>query len=108
MKTLGYLIRDRRKELGLTQGDLADDVGITQSYLAKIETDFQSPGTKTLIEIADILEIPIGTLMVYDMKTAPIVKALQEAKEYDSKFNKFKPEVKKLLLEIAPIVEKYL
>lgn len=36
-RTLGYLIRDKRKDMGLTQADLADDIGVSDSYIAKIE-----------------------------------------------------------------------
>jgi len=40
----GVILRDKRKELGMTQQSLADRVGLKRSYIAKVEkgeTDLQ-------------------------------------------------------------------
>lgn len=39
MRTVGQLIRDQRRALGLTLKDIADRVGCTRGYLSSIEND---------------------------------------------------------------------
>ena len=80
MRTLGHVIRDRRKDLGWSQQDLADNVARSRSYIAKIETDAQSPGVKTLNILAEELDIPKERLFQYDAKTRPLVSPLNRIK----------------------------
>jgi HTH-type transcriptional regulator, competence development regulator len=49
-RTLGETIRDLRKANGLTQGELAREVGVDESYISKIETGRLSymPSEETL------------------------------------------------------------
>src|SRR5258705_2585173 len=56
-RTLGETIRDLRKANGLTQGDLAKEVGVDESYISKIETGRLSytPSEETLRLTAKIL-----------------------------------------------------
>ncbi len=42
-KRLGALIAARRKSLGLTQGELAEAVGIEQESMSRIETGIITP-----------------------------------------------------------------
>jgi predicted transcriptional regulator len=49
-------IQRRRKVLGLTQSQLAKQVGISQSLLTKIERGLVVPNYKTATEIFDFLE----------------------------------------------------
>ena len=55
--TLGETIRHLRKTKGLTQGDLAKEVGVDESYISKIETGRLSymPSEETLRLMAKIL-----------------------------------------------------
>lgn len=48
MKTLGEKVRDRRAELGLTQQQLADEVGIALKTLTNIEVRGAMPRSTTL------------------------------------------------------------
>lgn len=107
-RTLGYLIRDKRKDMGLTQADLADDIGVSDSYIAKIETDSQVPSVKKLNEIAEILQIPKEKIFDYSAKTRPLISPLNRVKEYDKRWAKLSLEMKNALLEFAPFIEKYL
>lgn len=47
-----YLITNLRKELGLTQRELAEQTGIKQPQLARIESNKQSPRLETIVRIA--------------------------------------------------------
>lgn len=60
--TLSVIIKKRRKELNLTQKDLADRVGINQSYISQVENGFISPSFNYAIAIAKELNINLDDL----------------------------------------------
>ncbi|MEO8289647.1 MAG: helix-turn-helix transcriptional regulator [Gaiellaceae bacterium] len=49
-------VADRRKELGLSQAELADLVGTTQSAIARLESGGRPPRIDTLLRIANALD----------------------------------------------------
>ena len=49
---LGYKIKKKRIEMGLTQKELADKVGIDQSDLSKLEKGLLNPTVKMIHRIA--------------------------------------------------------
>ena len=52
---LGKNIKKRRKELHLTQQQLADRLNISLNFMGKIEVAFSKPSLVTLIDIAQKL-----------------------------------------------------
>ena len=50
---LGSRIRERRKELGLGLQALADQTGLTASFLSLVERNLTSPSLDSLIKIAE-------------------------------------------------------
>lgn len=61
-KKVGKNIKKRRKELNLTQQELADYLGISLNFMGKIEVAFSKPSLDTLIEIADKLNTTVSDL----------------------------------------------
>ncbi len=49
-------VTDRRKEHGLSQADLAELVGTTQSAIARLESGGRPPRIDTLLRIANALD----------------------------------------------------
>jgi transcriptional regulator with XRE-family HTH domain len=49
-------VADRRQELGLSQRELAELVGTTQSAIARLERGGRPPRIDTLLRIADALD----------------------------------------------------
>jgi transcriptional regulator with XRE-family HTH domain len=49
-------VSDRRQELGLSQRELAELVGTTQSAIARLERGGRPPRIDTLLRIADALD----------------------------------------------------
>lgn len=49
-------VADRRKQLGLSQADLADLTGTTQSAIARLEAGGRPPRIDTLLRIAEALD----------------------------------------------------
>ncbi len=60
---LGLRIKTLRKELKLTQEDLAKKASISRSYLADIERNRYNPSVDTLINIAKSLGISLSDLV---------------------------------------------
>ncbi len=61
-KKLGSNIKKRRQEIGLTQQQLADKVGIGLNFMGKIEVAFSKPSLDTLILLAQALETTVSDL----------------------------------------------
>lgn len=61
-KALGKNIKTRRKELGLTQQELADKLDMSLNFVGKIEVAFSKPSLDTLIDIAEVLETTVSDL----------------------------------------------
>lgn len=59
---LGANIKKRRKELGITQQELADKLNMSLNFVGKIEVAFSKPSLDTLIVIAEKLETTVSAL----------------------------------------------
>ena len=59
---LGKNIKKRRKELKLTQEELAQKMNMSLNFIGKIEVAFSKPSLDTLIIIADALETTVSKL----------------------------------------------
>ena len=55
---IGHRIRDRRKSMGISQGQLSNHLGLTFSQVQKYERGFSQVGAGRLLLIADFLEVP--------------------------------------------------
>jgi transcriptional regulator with XRE-family HTH domain len=51
-----------RENKGYTQENLADKTGLSLDYIGKIEVNINKPGLKSLIKIANALEVHIKEL----------------------------------------------
>lgn len=52
-------IKARRKALGLSQQEVADQLGMLRQSYVRIETGKSSPTLKSLMAIADVLQMQI-------------------------------------------------
>lgn len=59
-RVLGKKIQKRRKELELTQEDVADRVGISRAYMGYIEQGRNAPSLEILEKIANVLKSRIS------------------------------------------------
>lgn len=62
------IIKDLRKNKNLTQKQLAEKAGLSQSTISDIEDGTKSPRLKTLDKIATALDIPTYELFITDKK----------------------------------------
>jgi transcriptional regulator with XRE-family HTH domain len=59
---LGDAIRARRRELGVSQEALADQIGMDRTYLSGIERGERNPSYTNLLRIAASLRLPLSEL----------------------------------------------
>ncbi len=57
---IAHDVAERRQELGLSQRELAELVGTTQSAIARLERGGRPPRIDTLLRIADALECDLS------------------------------------------------
>lgn len=83
-------ISTRRRELGLTQEELAEHAGLSTNYVAKLEVAMNAPSLPTLALLADALQVDIGALVTLGRtfshsdrveKVAQMMESLDEQEE---------------------------
>ena len=62
-KTMGEMISTLRKEKGMTQKELADQLHITDKAVSKWEREVACPDTQTIPKLAEILGVSVEELM---------------------------------------------
>lgn len=68
-EALGHRIRDLRRAKQWTQMRLAAEAGINSTWLTEIERGKRNPTLKTLVGIANALDVPIVVLFINSEKS---------------------------------------
>lgn len=63
MNTIQIILKERRKELKLTQKDIANKLGITQQAYQQIESGGKDIRVSTLTNLCEILEVSADELL---------------------------------------------
>lgn len=115
--SFGTRLRDKRKELGITQPQLAKILGVSQSAIGSWETDTNSPRATLLYDLFDILHCDANYLFqdetreLYKDKATPgefenIIKKYRDLDDHGRKMVDFTLEEEyersKALAEQAP------
>ena len=64
-KSIGKNIKYLRENKGLTQEKLAEKTGLSLDFIGKIEVNINEPGLKSLIKIANALDVHIKDLFEF-------------------------------------------
>ena len=83
-RALAAKLIEYRAKNGLTQTQLAFQLGMKQPAIARLESGEHNPRLDTLIDIAEHLEIPIGPLFKSVDKRIRKVKSRSEKVKYDA------------------------
>ncbi|MFA1624175.1 helix-turn-helix domain-containing protein [Rhizobium mongolense] len=75
---VGGRLRLRRKVLGLSQGSLAEALGITFQQVQKYEKGMNRIGASRLQRIAEILRVPVGFFFENNASASPDVEPRRE------------------------------
>ena len=62
-QSLGATVADLRKEKGMTQLELAEQMGVTDKAVSKWERDLSLPDAASLPRLAEVLGISVDALM---------------------------------------------
>ena len=62
--SIGLTIRERRKFLKISQGDLADISGISERTLRGIEKGLANPELKSLMKLCDVLGLKLSISVI--------------------------------------------
>lgn len=69
--TMAQVIADRRKELGMTQKELAEKMNITDKAVSKWERGIACPDTASIPKLAQVLGVSLETLMACGEAQSP-------------------------------------
>ena len=69
-KMMGDVIASIRKEKGMTQKELADQLNITDKAVSKWERSLSSPDIRTIKKLAEVFDVSIEELMGEVAETA--------------------------------------
>lgn len=76
-KTFGQALRALRRSKGVTQRELAKEVGVDFSYISKLENDkMDPPAADTIVKICEMLEVPSDELFAVAKKVPTDVKEM--------------------------------
>ena len=97
---VGQRIKARRKELGLSLRDVADRIGLTASFLSKVERDEASPSLDSFQLISQALDVPLFFFLLETESDAdPVVRRDERRKflvpEVDGIYELLTPDVDK-------------
>ncbi|HEY6800501.1 MAG TPA: helix-turn-helix domain-containing protein [Agromyces sp.] len=59
---IGAKLRAARTSQGLSLGRLAETTGLSKGFLSRVERDETSPSVATLVQLCQVLSLPVGAL----------------------------------------------
>lgn len=92
---IGKLLKELRKEKGLTQEQLAEQLNISRRTISRWETGHNLPDLDILIEIADYYEIDLRELLDGEKKNQKMSEELKKTVLKVAKYTHKEKEIKK-------------
>jgi transcriptional regulator with XRE-family HTH domain len=92
---IGYAIRSIRRQLGITQYDLAERCTISQTSLSQIENCVKRPSSRTIKKICDVLEVPESVIYILGLQETDVPDSRKDI--YELIF----PSIRNLALQIV-------
>lgn len=99
---IGYAIKSIRRQLCITQYELAQKCEISQTSLSQIENGVKRPSNKTIKKICQVLELPESVIYIIGMQDTDVPMSRREV--YDMIF----PSIRNLALQIVSNEHKHL
>ena len=106
-KQLGKRIKQVRKMKSLSQNALAEKAELTPNFIAKIEGNNTSISLKTLVNIANALEISIDYLFLNDTTMLEQGKKTSTDLFIDNMLQDFSESDKELLIDMINVFKVY-
>ncbi|MBQ8148912.1 MAG: helix-turn-helix domain-containing protein [Clostridia bacterium] len=65
---IGRRIRIQRRQLNLTQGELAKLIGVSSSFIGHLERGTRQASLETLVALANVLDVSVDYLLAASLK----------------------------------------
>lgn len=104
VQTIGLRIKERRKELHLTQLDIKEKVGISSGNISDIEQGKRLPAAPTLVQLSEALECSVDYILTgFSPKSdnSKISDLGESAQQLLTLFEKLSPDDQDELILIA-------
>ena len=101
IKSFSKNLKSRRKQLGFTQEKLCEKLDISYSHYVKLENGINAPSFETLINISNVLNISIDSLIFksVDNNDIKLDNLFSKVSDYDEEKLKIIKEFINFLLE---------
>lgn len=99
--SIGSRIKERREELGITQTQLAEMIGVTKGAIGNYETDANSPKASIMYKIFQVLQCDANYLYQDEIGEAESNMLLQEERGLLKMFRDLNSEGKEKLIDYA-------
>lgn len=102
---VGRRVRERRQQLGISQGELARKVDRTQTAVSYWEAGKRMPGLEDLLDVAAVLKVDVSALMPDPASRQPVaasLRALADSLDASSLADALETFAKKMSLRPAP------
>ncbi len=92
LKALAGHVRARRKKLGLTQEQFAEQAGLITNYVARLELGTSTPSMSALISLSKALDMSVSELLSMDARytwrdsAEEIARTVESMNEWDAGF----------------------
>jgi transcriptional regulator with XRE-family HTH domain len=74
LAAIGGRVRQRRRELGLTQEDLSERSGLSKSFISEVEGGQASASGLMYLKLAEALEVSVEWLLTGELPESPLVR----------------------------------
>ena len=91
-KKVGVFLQDLRKEKGITQEQLAEELGVSGRTISRWETGSNMPDISLLVEIAEFFDVSITEIIKGERKSEDMKEEAMEVAENMSDYAKAEKE----------------
>ena len=91
-KKVGVFLKDLRKEKGITQEQLAEELGVSGRTISRWETGSNMPDISLLVEIAEFFDVSITEIIKGERKSEDMKEEAMEVAENMSDYAKAEKE----------------
>lgn len=114
MKGIGFIIRELRREIGCTQNQLAEVLGVTQDSISLWENDKRMPDTSYVIMMAKFFDVTADYLLGLSGDYKRVAVGTEYAQEFIKQeeiqliydYRKLSEEKKNLLVEYIKLLNR--